>query len=194
MMKAIALTRPDTQQYCRRWFGRSSNAKTARNLKRPDTRPKPVADGWAGAEIRVFTLSNSIITDQQTDRLTDKASYRVASLCYERRDQLTRQGVDSTTKTVVSIRGGVLCSVLHRMGGFTSKTYFYIFLVFLRTPGTQEILIIPENAKNLKEVSPSSMSFRGPPPFNLSGFGVKKLKIKTMRRCDASSRIFVARR
>ena len=33
---------------------------------RPDTRPKPVADGWAGAEMRVFTLSNSIITDGPT--------------------------------------------------------------------------------------------------------------------------------
>ena len=49
---------------------------------RPDTRPIPVADGWAGAEMRVFTVSNLITTDQRTDRRmdqwTDKASYRVA--------------------------------------------------------------------------------------------------------------------
>ena len=53
---------------------------------RPDTRPIPVADGWAGAEMRVFTLSNSITTDRptnqptngRTDGRTDKASYRVA--------------------------------------------------------------------------------------------------------------------
>ena len=32
---------------------------------RPYTRP-PVADGWAGAEMRVLTLSNSIITDRRT--------------------------------------------------------------------------------------------------------------------------------
>ena len=38
---------------------------------RPDTRPIPVADGWAGAEMRVFPLSDSITTDQPTDRPTD---------------------------------------------------------------------------------------------------------------------------
>ena len=38
---------------------------------RPDTRP-PVADGWAGAEMRVFTLSDSCSsTDRPTDRPTD---------------------------------------------------------------------------------------------------------------------------
>ena len=36
---------------------------------RPDTR-SPVADGWAGAEMRVFALSNSIITDGRTDGRT----------------------------------------------------------------------------------------------------------------------------
>ena len=41
---------------------------------RPDTRPIPVADGWAGAEMRVFPLFDSIIMDGRTD----KASYRVA--------------------------------------------------------------------------------------------------------------------
>ena len=70
------------------YLGRSSN------VTRPDTRPIPVADGWAGAEMRVFTLSNSITTDGptdgrtngrtdqrtdgRTDQRTDKASYRVA--------------------------------------------------------------------------------------------------------------------
>ena len=38
---------------------------------RPDTRP-PVADGWAGAEMRVFPLFDSITsTDRPTDRPTD---------------------------------------------------------------------------------------------------------------------------
>ena len=38
------------------------------NKTRPDTRPIPVADGWAGAEMRVFTLSKSItMADQRTD-------------------------------------------------------------------------------------------------------------------------------
>ena len=36
----------------------------------PDTRPIPVADGWAGAEMRVFPLFNSITTDRPTDRRT----------------------------------------------------------------------------------------------------------------------------
>ena len=31
-------------------------------IKRPDTRP-PVADGWAGAEMRVFPLFKSSVTD-----------------------------------------------------------------------------------------------------------------------------------
>ena len=44
-------------------------------VTRPDTRPIPVADGWAGAEMRVFTLSNSIA---MTDGRTDKGSYKVA--------------------------------------------------------------------------------------------------------------------
>ena len=52
-------------------------------VTRPDTRPIPVADGWAGAEMRVFALSNSITMDRRmdgrTDRRTDKAYYRVAS-------------------------------------------------------------------------------------------------------------------
>ena len=39
---------------------------------RLDTRPIPVADGWAGAEMRVFTLSNTIITDGPTDGQTDE--------------------------------------------------------------------------------------------------------------------------
>ena len=42
------------------------------NKTRPDTRPIPVADGWAGAEMRVFTLFDSCSrTDQQTDGRTD---------------------------------------------------------------------------------------------------------------------------
>ena len=62
---------------------------------RPDTRPIPVADGWAGAEMRVFPLFDSITTDQPPDQptngRTDKASYRVASprLKKPRMDQWT---------------------------------------------------------------------------------------------------------
>ena len=36
---------------------------------RPDTRP-PVADGWAGAEMRIFPLFDSMVTDGPTDRRT----------------------------------------------------------------------------------------------------------------------------
>ena len=44
--------------------------------KKTRTGPRPiVADGWVGAEMRVFTLSNLIImdgpTDGQTERQTD---------------------------------------------------------------------------------------------------------------------------
>ena len=44
------------------------------NSTRPDTRP-PVADGWAGAEMRVFTLFDSCsLTDRPTDGRTDGQS------------------------------------------------------------------------------------------------------------------------
>ena len=55
----------------------SLRLKTAqcRQIKtRPDTRPIPVADGWAGAEMRVFTIANSITTDGPTDGPTDGQS------------------------------------------------------------------------------------------------------------------------
>ena len=39
---------------------------------RPDTRPIPVADRWAGVEMRVFTLFDSCSrTNQRTDGPTD---------------------------------------------------------------------------------------------------------------------------
>ena len=44
---------------------------TTRFTTRPDTRPIPVADGWAGAEMRVFPLFDSSVTDQRTDGPTD---------------------------------------------------------------------------------------------------------------------------
>ena len=48
-------------------------------ITRLDTRPIPVADGWAGAEMRVFTLFDSWSrTDEWTNGRTDKGSYRVA--------------------------------------------------------------------------------------------------------------------
>ena len=49
---------------------------------RPDTRPKPVADGWAGAECAFSHISTRAYrrTDGRTDGRTDKGSYRVACL------------------------------------------------------------------------------------------------------------------
>ena len=41
---------------------------------RPDTRPIPVADGWAGAEMRGFPLFDSSVTDRRTDQRTDGQS------------------------------------------------------------------------------------------------------------------------
>ena len=38
---------------------------------RPDTRPIPVADGWAGAEMPVFPLFNSMTPDERKDGRTD---------------------------------------------------------------------------------------------------------------------------
>ena len=40
-------------------------------ITRPDTRPS-VADGWAGVEMRVFPLFDSMVTDGRTDRPTDR--------------------------------------------------------------------------------------------------------------------------
>ena len=53
---------------CAFLFGSSNSG--VRKATRPDIRPISVADGWAGAEMRVFTLSNSIITDGPTDQRT----------------------------------------------------------------------------------------------------------------------------
>ena len=47
-----------------------------RKETRPDTRPILVADGWAGAEMRVFPLSNSSVTDQPNDQPTDQPTDR----------------------------------------------------------------------------------------------------------------------
>ena len=47
--------------------------KTKQKKTRPDTRPIAVADGWAGAEMRVFPLFDSCSpTDQRTNGLTDR--------------------------------------------------------------------------------------------------------------------------
>ena len=44
---------------------------SSQKLIRPDTRPILVADGWAGAEMRVFPFFDSITTDQLTDQPTN---------------------------------------------------------------------------------------------------------------------------
>ena len=47
----------------------------------------PVVDGWAGAEMRVFTLfDSSSRTNGLTDGWTDKGSYRVTCLQLKRKD------------------------------------------------------------------------------------------------------------
>ena len=53
-------------------FEKKKERKKERKIEtRPDTRP-PVADGWAGAEMRVFTLLvRSLLMDGPTDRWTD---------------------------------------------------------------------------------------------------------------------------
>ena len=76
---------------------------------RPDTRPIPVADGWAGADMRVFTLSNSIITDQRTDGRTDgrtdKGSYRVACPQLKRISNIKR-GLSSNLR-ILALTSGI---------------------------------------------------------------------------------------
>ena len=41
----------------------------SQNRTRPDTRP-PVADGWAGVDMRVFPLFDSMVTNGRTDGRT----------------------------------------------------------------------------------------------------------------------------
>ena len=73
---------------------------------RPDTRPIPVADGWAGAKMRVFPLFDSItMTDGPTDRRTDKASYRVAS---PRLKIITREDVSN----IVGVKRKIIHDIL----------------------------------------------------------------------------------
>ena len=52
---------------------KNGNKKTRKRRKRktrPDTRPIPVTDGWAGAEMRVFELSQLDHPYRPTDRRT----------------------------------------------------------------------------------------------------------------------------
>ena len=49
---------------------RKKKKKEKREKTRPDTRPS-VADGWAGAEMRVFPLFDSMVTDGPTNGRTD---------------------------------------------------------------------------------------------------------------------------
>ena len=51
-----------------------ANIITVAKETRPDTRPIPVVDGWAGAEMHVFALSqldHHVPTDQPTEQPTD---------------------------------------------------------------------------------------------------------------------------
>ena len=48
----------------------NNSVEVMANKTRPDTRP-PVADGWAGAEMRVFPLFDSMVTDGRMDGPTD---------------------------------------------------------------------------------------------------------------------------
>ena len=75
----------------RSYIRQAINEKT-----RPDTRPIPVAGGWAGADMRVFTLSNSITTDERTDGRTDgQTKTLIESLV---RDRATKKrGTNDTT-------------------------------------------------------------------------------------------------
>ena len=64
------------------------------NLTRPDTRPIPVADGWAGAEMRVFTLFDLCSwTDRRTDGWTNR-----------RTDRRTDGPTDGRTKPLIELR------------------------------------------------------------------------------------------
>ena len=70
----------ETEKERKKRWKKMERVKT--KLTRPDTRPIPVADGWAGAEMRVFPLFDSSVTDQPTnqptDRRIDRAGCRVA--------------------------------------------------------------------------------------------------------------------
>ena len=58
---------------------------------RPDTRP--VADGWARAEMQVFAISNSITMEQRTDGWTDGWT-----------NGLTDERTDGQTKPLIELR------------------------------------------------------------------------------------------
>ena len=58
---------------------------------RPDTRPIPVADGWAGAEMRVFPLFDSCLrTDGLTKPLIELRVHNTVG--FMRRNVSVRQG------------------------------------------------------------------------------------------------------
>ena len=79
-------------------FGKEDGRKT-----RPDTRSIPVADGWAGAELRVFTLFDSCSrTDKRTDGRTDQRTDGRAKPHIVACPQLKRKGnpINETSSSV----------------------------------------------------------------------------------------------
>ena len=71
----------NSSKFCYHESNKETNKKREKNQGR--IHGNPVADRWAGAEMRVLTLFDSCSRtngpmDQRTDGRTDKASYRVA--------------------------------------------------------------------------------------------------------------------
>ena len=63
----------DQEVFRKFWREEEEEGKKRKKKKtRPDTRPIPVADGWAGAEMHVSPLFDSCSrTDGPTDQLSD---------------------------------------------------------------------------------------------------------------------------
>ena len=71
---SLGIPRKDTFLRKERERKKNEKKKALKLRTRPDTRPIPVADGLAGAEMRGFTFSNSITRDGPMDGPTDGQS------------------------------------------------------------------------------------------------------------------------
>ena len=83
----------------------------------------PVADGWAGAKMRVFKLSQLDHPYERTDGRTDKTSYRVASPLPEKaqskKERIALLSNSMKVRTVIIMPKS--CMRLAKLGGVATQ-------------------------------------------------------------------------
>ena len=128
--------------------------KTERNMiTGPDTRP-PVADGWAGAEMRVFPIFNSSVTTRawrtngRTDGRTDKASYRIACPQLKNRCQINQKKYLPAMEKLISGTIGVTISWKENTHLLITYAIVYNWLVYESFHSPPQLQSVSQHARN----------------------------------------------